>query len=140
MLTALLKGHRGRLIADLRRFYGLSLMQARGSIPLRELAALAAHLPAEAAVWQPLHPDASVTADQLLLQAVEFRLQQLVWLQTKDAQSASPRNRPEHPYPVTADEIAAHLARQKAAEPDRPDRMSLDDLRARLPMGRPATT
>lgn len=59
MLVELLGELRGPLSADMRRFYNCNLTEAlRGEVaPLQDIAAWAAHLPPESAVFRAQHPD-----------------------------------------------------------------------------------
>ena len=63
-----------------------------------DLADLVAWLPAGSALWMAVGGPAALTAEAHELRAIEFRLRELGWMKSKDAQSG--RNRPKPPDPV----------------------------------------
>lgn len=80
MLAKLLRDHRGQLIADLHRFHGIALSRIRScGLRLHEIAAIAANLPPEGAVWSSIRgqspEDAPLGLE--LLRTIEYRLQEL---------------------------------------------------------------
>jgi len=99
--------------------YGLHLNHP--GIGLLELADLVGNLPPGCALWRATGGDQAWSLEAHLLAVIEWRLQLLAWMQTKDGQEG--RNQPEPiqpPHPAAAsmaeadeldERVAAYLAR-----------------------------
>jgi hypothetical protein len=82
----------------------------RGTLSLRRVCAIVAHLPADAALWRALHPDGQWTRAELLAAATERRLTAL-WAavaallghQATDDELASPLHALDPPAPSSPD-------------------------------------
>lgn len=81
----LLREHPGPLAADFHRYYGrsISAMTSWG-IPLREVAAMASHLPPDSAIRRAMDEHWQRTPQIDLLREIEHDLRILAWQQTKD--------------------------------------------------------
>lgn len=76
---------RGALVADFRRYYGLSWNTIRDSgIPLHEAADMAGWLPPDSATRRALDPHWQRTPDIDLLREVEHDLRVLAWQNTRE--------------------------------------------------------
>lgn len=116
----------GQMVADFRRFYGLSLATIRDSgIPLHEVADMAVHLPIESATHRAVNPHWQRTPELDLLRDMEHRLRVLAWQQTEKGSRGrdypEPVRLPWDPEPagvvkgdrMTTDEWDKHLGWDK---------------------------
>lgn len=95
MLASLLGSYPDELRADFQRFYGLDLSGMGADYSVAHAAALATHLPREAATVRAVAPEASWSDEAYLLSAIEYDLRILVWQNSKDGQKG--RNKPQRP-------------------------------------------
>jgi len=104
--VALLREHRGPLTADLHRFHGLVVSRlSECGLPLRDVAAIVAHLPEESATFRALNPHWEHTHSLELLRRIEYHQAIAVWFRTRDGERGvnppEPFRFPWEPEPET---------------------------------------
>lgn len=88
----------GALRADLRRYYGLSMGDAR-ALGVLEVADLAHHLPQDAAVWRALDPDRVWGLTEQLLATVVDEVRIMQWMYELAHHRKGPRPKPPQRIP-----------------------------------------
>lgn len=79
-LVVLLREHHEPLTADFRRYYGMSVAECRErGLPLREVAAMATHLPPDSATARAINPPTGWGITEYLLAAAVDALHAANW-------------------------------------------------------------
>lgn len=109
----LLRRHGGALKADLRREYGVDLLDLwRGRLRLEDLADFVAYLPPGSAVWRE-HGGPAAWSDEVAMgAAIEHAVRMHHWSGTADAKEG--RNRPE-PLRPPEDVVTTERNRSRVA-------------------------
>lgn len=86
--------HPDELNADLRQYYGLSLVDVREQrVDVAEAASLLAQMPTDCRTFRAVNPDAAMTRADVMALVMEYELRVLIWQRTKDG--AKGRNKPK---------------------------------------------
>lgn len=115
MLALLLAVSKDELEADFAQYYGLDLGRMGVDYTISHAAVLASQLPPHARCFVKLNPDLAWSDERMLLERLDYHLQHLTWMLSKDAQQGT--NRPEPPE--TPSEAANRAKRIREAEVNR---------------------
>lgn len=102
-------------MADFRRFYGIDLPDDPHELGItriwRRYAELYARLPRESIAARNADPDSAWSVEAMLLREVEFRLHNLVWMDSDDGQK---RINPPKPIPLPTEQAEMERKRVEA--------------------------